>query len=148
MYRLRHATAADTAFLRDLHHTTYREVVTRMFSWDEVKQDHYFSGNFDATAYQVIVAEQQDIGALSVQRNPTQWTLVEIQPLPAFQGRGIGTVILHDLLTQAQRQGCPLRLQVLKANRARQWYERLGFTHNRETSTHYLMEYAPNAANE
>ncbi len=140
MYRLRKATAADTEFLRQLHHAAYRDVVTRMFGWDDAKQDRYFSSGFDATAYQVIIYDQQEIGAIRVQRDTTRWFLAEIQLLPAFHGHGIGTAVVHDLLVQAQAQRCSVSLQILKENRARRLYERLGFTLTGETETHYLME--------
>jgi len=55
------------------------------------------------------------------------------------KARGVGTSVVRDVMHQASRLGLPLRLQVLKANRARRLYERLGFREVAETPTHFQM---------
>lgn len=62
--------------------------------------------------------------------------------LPEFQGRGIGTKLIQAVMGEAAGLGLPLRLQVLKANRARRLYERLGFHVYAETATHLQMSRA------
>lgn len=66
--------------------------------------------------------------------------IIEIQLLPEFQGHGIGTALLQRELRFADARGLPVRLQVLRENRARTLYERLGFRVCGETDTHFLME--------
>jgi GNAT superfamily N-acetyltransferase len=39
--------------------------------------------------------------------------------LPAFQGLGIGTALVLELIEEARSAQLPLRLRVLRANRAR-----------------------------
>ena len=61
---------------------------------------------------------------------------------PEYQGRGIGSRLVNEELAKARRLGKPLRLRVLKDNRARALYRRLGFTDCGETKTQYWMEIA------
>jgi ribosomal protein S18 acetylase RimI-like enzyme len=67
--------------------------------------------------------------------------LNELVILPEFQGRGIGSSLLQEIIEDANNRGMPVRLQVLKANRALKLYERLGFVKNGETETHFQMEH-------
>ena len=62
-----------------------------------------------------------------------------IEILPEYQNRGVGSAVIRDVLAQAQAEGLPVGLQVLKVNPARRLYERLGFNVVGETATHYLM---------
>jgi ribosomal protein S18 acetylase RimI-like enzyme len=54
--------------------------------------------------------------------------LSRIELRTQFQGRGLGAQLIRDLLTQARHNGAhAAELHVLKANRAKSLYERLGF---------------------
>ena len=59
------------------------------------------------------------------------------------RGTGMGTALLKDLLAEAERAGKPVRLQVLKTNRAIRLYARLGFAITGESPTHLQMEWRP-----
>jgi ribosomal protein S18 acetylase RimI-like enzyme len=81
---------------------------------------------------------------LASRNTETELVIVSIQLLPQHQGRGIGTSLIDVLFKEARDEGKRLTLQVLKVNdRARQLYERLGFSTVEETDTHYLMKAAP-----
>ena len=65
---------------------------------------------------------------------------------PDHLGRGIGTLLLTNLLEEAERRGCDLSLTVRTSNPAYRLYERVGFTVlrkvvNRVGTTSYLMVY-------
>jgi GNAT superfamily N-acetyltransferase len=47
--------------------------------------------------------------------------------LPGYRGRGIGTVLLHRLLTEAAQEADAVSLSVSESNPARRLYERFGF---------------------
>jgi RimJ/RimL family protein N-acetyltransferase len=72
-----------------------------------------------------------------------------ISVLPEYQGKGVGTAFMQELINQARRAGYEqMELEVVSENRrAVQLYERLGFTHigmvprgfkNRDGSYHDL----------
>jgi GNAT superfamily N-acetyltransferase len=140
---LRLATSADTEFARVVHHSAYREVVTKQFgTWEERLQDGFFEKGWRPGESQVIQVDGQDIGCLLQEIHDDYIQLVEVQILPHFQGRGIGSQIIERLIGDAAQRGIPLRLQVLKANRGQELYLRMGFVKTGETATHALMEYS------
>jgi putative acetyltransferase len=138
--QLRAATADDRTFLYDLHRVAMHDYVDATWGWTESDQQERFDRRFDPSLVRIVVLEWRDIGALTVTRMPLELVLGNIEILPAFQGRGIGTRVVQALLAEANTKQLPLTLQVLKANpRARSLYERLGFRRVSETTTHDLM---------
>jgi ribosomal protein S18 acetylase RimI-like enzyme len=135
-YTLRQATTADYNFLWQLHVATMREYVAMTWGWDEDKQADYFRAHFNPAGSQIIVVDGQEAGILAVERRPGEIFLSTIEILPAWQGQGLGTAVLGDLLAEAARERRAIRLQVLKVNPARRLYERLGFAVTGETATH------------
>ena len=143
-YSLRACSTDDEAFVRRIHHEAYLDVVTRQFGrWDEAEQDGFFAEKWDSRHYQQVVVEGAPVGVLRLTRDADQLFIDEMQLLPEFQGRGIGTQVLADLLADSRRAKLPVRLRVLRLNRAKSLYERLGFTVYDETGTHFLMEWLP-----
>lgn len=59
--------------------------------------------------------------------------------LPEYQGRGLGTEVIDEVIKQARKRRQPVSLQVLKVNPARRLYERLGFVVIAESETHFQM---------
>jgi len=130
-----------TAFLKELHHAAYRDVVTRQFgAWVESDQDTWFEQKLGAGGITIIEVDGIRVGAIGLEDAPDHVFLRELQVLPAAQNHGIGTAVLRAELERATALGLPLRLRVLQQNRARQLYERHGFAVTGETETHFLME--------
>jgi ribosomal protein S18 acetylase RimI-like enzyme len=65
--------------------------------------------------------------------------LSNVALLPRYQGRGLGTQLVRMVLAEGERRALPVRLQVLKANRVRRLYERLGLAVCGESETHFQM---------
>jgi ribosomal protein S18 acetylase RimI-like enzyme len=142
LYTLRPCTPADAPFASRVHREAYIDVVTRQFGeWDDDKQRGFFEAKWDPGLYRTIVAQGADVGVTRYRFEAGHLHLDEIQLLPSAQGAGIGTAVIRDLQTEAQNAGVPLRLQVLKQNRARALYQRLGFQVTGETEHHYQMEW-------
>jgi ribosomal protein S18 acetylase RimI-like enzyme len=143
-YELRGATEADREFLWSLHALAMRGPVERTWGWDEDFQKGYFEENFDPDERQIVVVDGRDAGVLQTERSEDSLFLANVEILPAFQGRGVGTGIVRDLLAEARARDLPVTLQVLKENpRARRLYERLGFVVTGETETRvHLMSTA------
>ena len=78
-------------------------------------------------------------GYLETTTLDTAVDLTNVVLLPAFQGKGIGTRIVQDVIAHATAQRLPVRLQVLRANPARALYERLGFRTLEETDLRVKM---------
>jgi GNAT superfamily N-acetyltransferase len=127
-YQLRPAQTADYQFLYSLHRATIRDYVAEIWGWDEDWQQSHFQEKFDPAATEIIGFDGRDIGVLKLERRADELFLALIEILPEYQGRGIGTAVIQDVLAEGERLGLPVTLQVFRNNPARQLYERLGFT--------------------
>ena len=140
---LRPATLEDIDFLWSLHLNTLREYVDKTWGWDEQWQHDRFFDLFDPSDRQIVEADGSAIGMLQVDRHPDVIFLKNIQIAPSYQRRGIGSGIVKTLIEEVNERGIPIRLQVLKVNPAREFYEFLGFCEIGVTETHVRMERAP-----
>jgi ribosomal protein S18 acetylase RimI-like enzyme len=139
----RDASEADKKFLYVLSCLAYEEIVVKQFGeWDDQWQRNYFEDKWNRKSYQVVEQDGRAIGALVVTERDDCIFLDEILLLPDYQDQGIGSTLLMIELDKARRKKKPMRLQVLKQNRARRLYERLGFHVYDQTDSHYLMEKA------
>jgi len=141
---LRLATPADTDFAQEVHHQAYRDVVQRQFGpWDAAFQDQRFAEDWAGATFSIILCDDEPCGYLCVEDRATDLHVREIVIAPAFQGRGIGTTLLQDVLQRASDRGVPVHLGTFHVNRAAALYRRLGFQEVARTTTHLLLEWQP-----
>lgn len=141
-FSLRPATAADYAWLWALKRATMRAYVENTWgSWDEAAQESFFRRNFTPATVHVILADGRDAGLLELEHRRDEIFLANIQIEPTLQNRGLGAAAIRFLQTEAAACRLPLRLQVLKVNPARRFYERLGFTTVGDSLSHWRMEW-------
>ncbi len=144
-YTLRPAEHADYAFLYGLFVATMRDSISQIWGWEEARWATFYRPQFDPSRYRIVVVDGQDIGALVVERRPTELYLDTVEIVSEHQGRGLGTVLIRDVLAEARAGGLPVTLQVNRANPARRLYERLGFVETGRTETHYRMRASPSS---
>jgi ribosomal protein S18 acetylase RimI-like enzyme len=133
---------ADQEWARQVHHQVYREVVLRQFgSWDESLQDRFFLDSWHKDPYKIIEKDGQRIGLVSVSEQTDYLFLHEIWIVDEFQGRGIGSELVQEVLAEAAARGKPVRLVVLLMNEAQRLYQRLGFRETGRTPIGIMMEW-------
>jgi ribosomal protein S18 acetylase RimI-like enzyme len=143
-WTLRAASAEDRDFVFELNRTTMRSYVDATWGWDDDEQVVFFGAHFDPERCEIIQAENEEIGVLAVEERADEIYLAEIQLLPQWQGRGIGSAIIGSLLERGATAGKPVTLRVLHSNpRAAELYESLGFTAFRTIETHTYMRADP-----
>jgi len=138
----RSATSADRDFVWGLNQLCYRDVIVRQFGkWDAEWQEANFDKKWTLQRYSIILGDDDPIGVLSISRKDDSVFLNEILVHPNHQNQGVGTLVMKRILTQAESDGMPVRLQVLKENPALSLYQRLGFRVFNTTDTHFQMEW-------
>jgi ribosomal protein S18 acetylase RimI-like enzyme len=126
--RLRPASEFDKGFLYSLHCVTMHEPIEKTWGWNEAWQRNDFDARFNECVVSIIEAGGRDAGGLWLESSPDQIFIANLQVLPEFQGRGIGTWVMEGLLAEAATRRIPVELSVLQVNpRAQRLYERLGF---------------------
>jgi len=152
---VRPVEAADEAFLYQVYAST-REEELAVLDWDAAQKDaflrmqfaaqhHHYREHYPDAAFQVILADDRPAGRLYVDRWPGEIRIVDIALLPQFRNSGIGTLLLQDLLAEAQLAGKPVSIHVERFNPARRLYERLGFLTIADEGVYLLMEWSPGA---
>jgi ribosomal protein S18 acetylase RimI-like enzyme len=117
----------DFDFARGLYFDAMRWAIERHFGWDEAHQRASFAGWFKPREVSIIVAAAADVGWMQQRQERDAIFLGYLYVIPSMQGRGIGTHVIQQLLSKAGEQSQAVTLAVMKINRARNLYERLGF---------------------
>ena len=138
----RPATEADHEFARGVHHRAYRDVIERQYgAWDDAAQDQLFDDVWVAANHEIILCDKIRCGYCGVENRPRDILLRELVIDPVYQGRGIGTHVLHETLRIARTRDVPVRLRTQLLNSAAVLYRRLGFRETGRTERHILMEW-------
>ncbi len=112
------------------------------FDYDKEFAEHL--NKFEPEKTQIIQYEGKDIGRLRIVRSPESIYIGGIQILPEFQGKGIGTAVIKDLMAESQSSGIPITLEVHHVNeKAISFYKKLGFQEVGENGKQTLMKYVP-----
>jgi ribosomal protein S18 acetylase RimI-like enzyme len=140
------ALPSDTEFARTVHHRAYRDVVERQFgAWDNTLQDTFFAGDWAHGGFDILLCDGGTCGYVCVEEHAEHVLVREIVVAPEFQGRGIGTTVLRQVMERARALGVPVVLGALHLNRAADLYRRLGFRENGRSATHTGFEWRPEA---
>jgi GNAT superfamily N-acetyltransferase len=91
-----------------------------------------------ARAPSAIEVGGRDAGYISVEDRRTCWYIDAFAILPNYQKRGVGSAALRSVLAAAPK---PVRLSVLRTNRARTLYLRTGFRVIGQDRLRELMEW-------
>jgi len=141
-FTLRQATEEDLAFLYNVSTEAMRPVVEALGHKEKGLSE--YKEKFEPEKIQIIQSSGKDIGRLRVVRSSESIYIGGIQILPEFQGQGIGTAILEELIKESNEQNIPIILEVHNVNtKARAFYERLGFTKTEVMGEKLILKYFP-----
>jgi ribosomal protein S18 acetylase RimI-like enzyme len=91
----------------------------------------------------VILENDAPIGRLYLHRRPEDLRIMDIALLPEHRGRGIGGLLIGELLDEARAAGHSVSIHVEIYNPAMRLYERLGFKQIDTYGVYHLMEWRP-----
>jgi len=143
----------DRSFLREVYAST-RAHEMAVVPWTDAQKEEFLASQFDAQdrhyrehfpdcAFDVLWVGDERIGRLYVDRREDELRVVDIALLPAWRGRGLGRVLMQEVLDEAGRSGLPVRIHVERGNPAMHLYTRLGFHSIGGTPIYDLMEWTP-----
>ena len=139
-FEVRQATPGDRDTLYRIKREAMRPYVEQVWGWDEEYQERRFRQGYDHTETQVVLVDGLAVGLLRVSESESAVFIDQVEIVPDYQDRGIGTALINDLLAR----GRPVELGVLKVNDdAGRLYERLGFRVISDNEKHYQMRAEP-----
>jgi len=146
---VRPATADDHALLYEIYASTRREQVAA-YGWSAPQQDAFLRLQYHAQDRQlatqrlVVLADDEPIGRLYLDKTDDDVRIVDISLLPEARGRGYGTALLTIVLQESEAADLPVYLTVARDNpRAYQLYLRLGFQVTDEDPIYLKMSRRP-----
>jgi ribosomal protein S18 acetylase RimI-like enzyme len=148
---LRSINSDDDEFLLELYGSTRQEEMA-LWGWGLEQQRAFVTMQFRAqqagyrhqypqAQQQIILWRETAVGRWILNHSESEILLVDISLLPEYRGQGIGTALLEGLLNQARLEQKSVRLHVLKSNRAKNLYYRIGFVNTKQTDVYITMEY-------
>ncbi|HSE24928.1 MAG TPA: GNAT family N-acetyltransferase [Pyrinomonadaceae bacterium] len=149
---LREATPEDGQFLFEVYASTRQEELEGL-GWDDNQKRDFIKMQFLARerSYarvddRIIVLNERPIGRMLVDRSDAEILLRDIALLTQYRNRGLGTVLIHNLMKEAAVSGKAIRLHVLATSAAVRLYERLGFSRAGKEAAYLEMKWVPAAS--
>ncbi|MFY0254402.1 GNAT family N-acetyltransferase [Chitinophaga sp. 30R24] len=156
MYQIKAATVNDIPVIQDLTNKIWPPTYQAILSSEQIT---YMINMMYSTAalqrqiseleHQFLILTDNDtpigFAAYSTTAEPTVYKLHKIYLDPNYQGKGVGKLLLLQVAEQVKDLGAAiLELDVNRFNKAKQFYEKQGFTVYKEKDTDigngYLME--------
>ncbi len=140
LYRVYAATrAGEMALLADWTPAAKEAFLRSQFQ----AQHHHYREHYPQACFEVIVEQGRDIGRLYVARLNDEIRVMDLALLPDCRGRGIGSALMRELMTEAAALDKLVSLHVEDFNPAKRLYERLGFTVAGTRSFYQLLHWRP-----
>jgi ribosomal protein S18 acetylase RimI-like enzyme len=150
---LRPETVDDEPFLYRVYASTRVEELAAT-GWAEAVKDSFlrmqyaaqrsaYAASHPRASFDVVLVEGEPAGRLYVDRVPDAIQVIDIALLPKHRGRGVGTQLVRALLAEANAGGRRVTLNVVRSNRARGLYQRLGFHIVRDREVYVDLEWIP-----
>jgi ribosomal protein S18 acetylase RimI-like enzyme len=153
---LRAASEEDAVFLLEVYESTRADELALVPWTDEQKdaflqfqfkaQDSSYRERFPEASYQIILQDNVAIGRLYVLREADEIRILDITVIPQHRNSGVGTTLIHELLTEGGQTNRPVRIWVEHFNLSMRLFGRLGFSKREEGGFNCLMEKLPEPA--
>lgn len=139
---LRPAKTEDITLLFAIHRSVFRSHIETLWGWDEDWQSENFASECATAATSLVLVDDQITGYIQVLDRGSQIYVENIAIAPAFQSKGLGTMLLKALQSMATIRKVLIHLGVFRTNTpAQRLYKRLGFRTVGETRTHIEMSW-------
>jgi ribosomal protein S18 acetylase RimI-like enzyme len=127
-FQLRPARSDDFRFAWSLYEELMKPLTEELLGrWNEPGQKEVVEMAIAREGTFIIVKDKSDVGWMQVIELPDSLYLGQLYVVPSWQNCGIGTAILRRLTDGVRELRKTLTLDVMKNNRSRLLYERLGF---------------------
>jgi ribosomal protein S18 acetylase RimI-like enzyme len=138
---IRNATYNDYSFGYFIKKITLKEYIEKTWGWNTEYQKNTYRKNFHTQNTYIIEIDKMKIGLFEYEEKSNYFEINQIFILPKYQNKGIGSMILNQIINKAKDKNIAIKLQVLKINKeAKKLYIKLGFTEYNQTNTHILMK--------
>ncbi len=131
----------DLEFLLKLKELTLKWYVEKIYGWDETIQREKTLQELSSHKedMRIVLCGQKEIGVTTFYEKDGDYVIGLIMIHPEYQGLGIGTEIISEYKSIAQKEQKRLLIKTYKHNPARKLYEKSGFKVYNEDNTHVYL---------
>ncbi len=152
---VRPVEVADEEFSLSVYASTRADELA-LVDWTDEQKAAFVQMQFDAqrqsylyqypqAQFYIIEEAGRRAGRMIVARSADSILLMDIALLPEFRGRGIGSVLLRELIEEADHANKTVQLHIEPFNRAIELYSRLGFIKSGQIGYYFEMTRQPKA---
>jgi ribosomal protein S18 acetylase RimI-like enzyme len=137
MFSIRRANSEDVPLIRELCFKVWPQTYASILSQEKIDYMLELMYSSDSLEEQMnngsqfifVYEDEEPVGfAAYFEKAPTIFKLDKIYILPSQQGKGTGRFVVDYILDEIRQKGATsLQLQVQRENKARNFYEKLGF---------------------
>jgi len=134
---VRNASSQDIQLIRDLTYQIWPQTYSSILSQEQIDymlEKMYSEASLqkqisEGCQFSIVYDDNTPVGFSSIQEiKPSIFKLHKIYILPSQQGKGIGRFVIDYILKEIKQKGATaLQLQVNRFNKAKDFYEKLGF---------------------
>jgi ribosomal protein S18 acetylase RimI-like enzyme len=140
-FSFRRVAPQDFAFCWATYREAMKPLTVELMQWDETSQRRGIEEALGDEGASILVTDDTDAGWLHVIETRRDIHLGHLYLAPQQRNRGLGTKFLRWMGERAKRKDKNFTLEVLKNNRARGLYERLGFRIIEASPLKYTMQF-------
>jgi len=137
VFTIRRATGKDIPLIRELCFRVWPQTYASILSQEKIdymlelmySSDSLQKQMDDGSQFIFVYDEEEPVGfAAYLKKDPSVFKLDKIYVLPSQQGNGTGRFVIEYIINEIKQKGATaLQLQVYRQNKARNFYEKLGF---------------------
>jgi GNAT superfamily N-acetyltransferase len=138
MLSIQKATAADIPLIRQLTFAIWPQTYSSIITKEQIDYmlEHMYNAvtlqkqmEEDGCTFIIVYDDEEPVAFASYnETEPTIWKLNKIYILPSQQGKGTGKFIINYIVDEIKAKSAKaLQLQVNRENKAKDFYENLGF---------------------
>ncbi len=118
-----------------------KPLTEELLEWSDERQRQLVARDISSGQASILAVNDQSVGWVHLRESDTEIELCQLYIVPEMQNRGIGSTIVKRFLSRAQTNDKKMTLEVMKNNRARSLYERLGFIQTGENQIKFKLEW-------
>jgi GNAT superfamily N-acetyltransferase len=138
VFKIEQASIADIALIRELCFQVWPQTYSGILSNEQIEymlEMMYSESSLqkqmaDGAKFIFVYDNDEPVGFASYQQiKPAIFKLHKIYVLPSQQGKGTGKFVIEHIISEIKKENATaLQLQVNRGNKARYFYEKLGFS--------------------
>lgn len=143
----------DSMLLFELYASSRAEELSRsgwvtpqqrsFFRMQAQNQERYFLRHYDHLDRRTVCINGFSAGRLLVDRPSHAITVVDLAILPAFRGRGIGSLLIRALLEEATEKDLPVHVDLPKHSEMLTRCEQMGFRYSEDLGDRWHLVWNP-----